>query len=131
LGCFFVLNEVDMSSRPENNRVSISCDPDVPEDTEEECDCVKSLPYADWILKQPDGTRCPVPSTEMVDGVNTALSCLFGATSVKLRHRKSGKSTPQHWPSKSRDKISLLINVPAPKSFIPEWRSTRKCVIIK
>jgi len=130
--CFlFAQYEVDMSSLPENNRVSIICDLDVPEETEEECDCVKSLPYADWILKKPDGTRCPVPSTEIVDGVNTALSCLFEATSVKLRHRKSGKSTPRHWPSKSWDEISLLIYVPAPNSFIPEQRWIRKCVIIK
>ncbi|CAI6368518.1 unnamed protein product [Macrosiphum euphorbiae] len=84
------------SSRPDNNRVSIGCDSDVSGETDEECVCVKSLPYADWILKRPDGTRCPVPSTEMVDGVNAALSCLFEATSGKLRHRKSGKSTPRH-----------------------------------
>jgi len=128
---FFCPNEVDMSLRPENNRVSISCDPDDFEETEEECDCVKSLPYANWILKLPDGSQCPIPTTEMVDGVNNVLSCLFEATSVKLRNSKSGKSTPRHWPSKSWDEISLLIYVPSPKSFIPEWKWTRKCVIIK
>lgn len=84
------------SPRPENNWVSIGCDSDVSEETDEECDCVKSLPYADWILKRPDGTRCPVPTTEMVDGVKAALSCLFEANSGKVRHRKSGKSPPRH-----------------------------------
>lgn len=86
-----------MSSRPESDRVSFRCAPEDFEETEEECDCDKSLPYADWILKRPDGTQCPVPSTEMVDGVNAALSCLFETTnSVKPQHRKSGKSTPRH-----------------------------------
>lgn len=85
-----------MSSRLENNRASISCEADVSSEETEECDCVKSLSYKDWILKQPDGTQCPVPSTEMVDGVNAALSCLFETTSAKPRHRKSGKSTLRH-----------------------------------
>lgn len=84
-----------MSSRPENNTFPIPGDRYHSISETEECDCGKSLPYQDWILKQPDGTRCPVPSTELVDGVNDALRCLFEGTSAEPRNRKSGKSTQQ------------------------------------
>lgn len=51
----------------------------------------QTVAYEGWILKQPDSIGYPLPCTELVDGVNATLKCLFEITWSKQQNKKSRK----------------------------------------
>lgn len=75
----------------DDDECSIENGPDEPEAVK--CACSQSVAYEGWILKRPDDNRCPLPCTDLVEGVNATLKCLFTVSSPKPRYRKSGENT--------------------------------------
>lgn len=51
-------------------------------------DNITNRDYEFWILKQPDGSRCSVPSTETVEGIKAVLRSAFTATRATKRRRR-------------------------------------------